>query len=115
MSGDSVIEEEDWRGEASALILEKTGIQIGWDLLTEDVSPDSRVPLQAPPRRKAATIVPAASGQKNKETIDIPGGQSVNSTITSVNSISSLLKEKLQLSIPAALRSSKKQQHADYR
>lgn len=47
--------------------------------------------------------------------MDLPGAQSANSTITSVNSISSLLKEKLQLSLPQALRSSKKRQNADYR
>ncbi|CAB0039789.1 unnamed protein product [Trichogramma brassicae] len=40
---------------------------------------------------------------------------SANSTITSVNSISSLLKEKLQWTIPQALRNSAKRQNADYR
>lgn len=55
--------------------------------------------------------------QKNgaNDTSEISDIQSLNSTITSVNSISSLLKEKLQLSLPQALRSSKKRQNADYR
>lgn len=47
--------------------------------------------------------------------MDYPNAQSTNSTITSVNSISSLLKEKLQWSIPAALRNSKIRRNADYR
>ncbi|XP_046432463.1 myogenesis-regulating glycosidase [Neodiprion fabricii] len=76
----------------------------------------AKVPLQAPSRRKPPPIGFISPAHKMaRETIEISGGQSVNSTITSVNSISSLLKEKLQLSIPQALRSSKKQQNADYR
>ncbi|XP_076644514.1 myogenesis-regulating glycosidase isoform X2 [Halictus rubicundus] len=74
-----------------------------------------RVPLQAPPRRKIRTM-PAMMNQKlGTDQLELPGGQSANSTITSVNSISSLLKEKLQMSLPQALRSSKKRQNADYR
>ncbi|KAK2579191.1 hypothetical protein KPH14_002712 [Odynerus spinipes] len=75
-----------------------------------------KVPLQAPPRRKSRAASPSMTQKLGNDPIDIPGGpQSANSTITSVNSISSLLKEKLQLSIPQALRSSKKRQNADYR
>lgn len=72
--------------------------------------------MQAPPRRKSRAASPSMTQKLGNEPIDLPGGaQSTNSTITSVNSISSLLKEKLQLSIPQALRSSKKRQNADYR
>lgn len=71
-----------------------------------------RVPLQAPPRRKSKIVV---MNQKHDSGNDLADIQSPNSTITSVNSISSLLKEKLQLSIPQALRSSKKRQNDDYR
>lgn len=46
---------------------------------------------------------------------ELSGAQSANSTITSVNSISSLLKEKLQLSLPQALRNNARRQNADYR
>ncbi|XP_076294139.1 uncharacterized protein LOC143215687 isoform X2 [Lasioglossum baleicum] len=75
----------------------------------------AKVPLQAPPRRKIRTM-PAMMNQKlGTDQLELPGGQSANSTITSVNSISSLLKEKLQMSLPQALRSSKKRQNADYR
>ncbi|KAI4477028.1 hypothetical protein M0804_013029 [Polistes exclamans] len=75
-----------------------------------------KIPLQAPPRRKSRAASPSITQRLGNESIDIPGGvQSANSTITSVNSISSLLKEKLQLSIPQALRSNKKRQNADYR
>lgn len=72
--------------------------------------------MQAPPRRKSK-IFSSSGIQKhnNHDTNEIIDMQSPNSTITSVNSISSLLKEKLQLSIPQALRSSKKRQNADYR
>ncbi|KAK0085438.1 hypothetical protein PV325_005213 [Microctonus aethiopoides] len=75
-----------------------------------------KAPLQAPPRRKGK-IFSSSGIQKhnNHDTNEIIDMQSPNSTITSVNSISSLLKEKLQLSIPQALRSSKKRQNADYR
>lgn len=76
----------------------------------------AKIPLQAPPRRKSRAASPSMTQKLGNEPIDLPGGaQSTNSTITSVNSISSLLKEKLQLSIPQALRSSKKRQNADYR
>ncbi|KAG7189909.1 hypothetical protein KM043_006078 [Ampulex compressa] len=78
----------------------------------------NRVPLQAPPRRKAGKAErrsPSAARKLPEDPMDLPGAQSANSTITSVNSISSLLKEKLQLSIPQALRSSRKRQNADYR
>ncbi|XP_026675374.1 myogenesis-regulating glycosidase isoform X2 [Ceratina calcarata] len=74
-----------------------------------------RVPLQAPPRRKSRVVSPMVNQKLGNDPMELSGGQSVNSTITSVNSISSLLKEKLQLSIPHALRSSKKRQNADYR
>ncbi|XP_044006466.1 myogenesis-regulating glycosidase isoform X2 [Aphidius gifuensis] len=74
-----------------------------------------RVPLQTPPRRVPKIV--SSMNQKNgaNDTSEISDIQSLNSTITSVNSISSLLKEKLQLSLPQALRSSKKRQNADYR
>lgn len=58
---------------------------------------------------------PMINKKLGNDPMELSGGQSANSTITSVNSISSLLKEKLQLSIPQALRSSKKRQNADYR
>ncbi|CAD6207348.1 GSCOCG00010182001-RA-CDS [Cotesia congregata] len=72
----------------------------------------AKVPLQAPPRRKSKIAV---MNQKLDAGVDIADIQTPNSTITSVNSISSLLKEKLQLSIPQALRSNKKRQNDDYR
>ncbi|XP_076625553.1 uncharacterized protein LOC143343964 isoform X1 [Colletes latitarsis] len=75
----------------------------------------AKVPLQAPPRRKGRVVAPIMNQKLGNNSMELPGGQSVNSTITSVNSISSLLKEKLQLSLPQALRSSKKRQNADYR
>ncbi|CAK9823352.1 Myogenesis-regulating glycosidase [Anthophora retusa] len=75
----------------------------------------AKVPLQAPPRRKNRTMSPMTNQKLGNNPMELSGAQSVNSTITSVNSISSLLKEKLQLSIPQALRSSKKRQNADYR
>ncbi|XP_012141240.1 myogenesis-regulating glycosidase isoform X4 [Megachile rotundata] len=75
----------------------------------------AKVPLQAPPRRKSRAISPMMNQKLGNDPMELTGGQSANSTITSVNSISSLLKEKLQLSIPQALRSSKKRQNADYR
>ncbi|XP_003397370.2 uncharacterized protein LOC100643654 isoform X1 [Bombus terrestris] len=75
----------------------------------------AKVPLQAPPRRKGRTMSPMINKKLGNDPMELSGGQSANSTITSVNSISSLLKEKLQLSIPQALRSSKKRQNADYR
>ncbi|XP_053985952.1 uncharacterized protein LOC128880184 isoform X2 [Hylaeus volcanicus] len=75
----------------------------------------AKVPLQAPPRRKGRVVGPMISQKLGNNSLDLPGGQSASSTITSVNSISSLLKEKLQLSLPQALRSSKKRQNADYR
>ncbi|KAK9296267.1 hypothetical protein QLX08_009689 [Tetragonisca angustula] len=75
----------------------------------------AKVPLQAPPRRKSRAMSPMISEKLGNDPMELSGAQSVNSTITSVNSISSLLKEKLQLSIPQALRSSKKRQNADYR
>ena len=75
-----------------------------------------RVPLQASPRRKARVVSSSVGNQKlSSDMSDLPDIQSPNSTITSVNSISSLLKEKLQQSIPHALRSSKKRQNADYK
>ncbi|XP_043284957.1 uncharacterized protein [Venturia canescens] len=74
-----------------------------------------KVPLQAPPRRKPRVVPSSGSHKFGADGSDIPDVQSPNSTITSVNSISSLLKEKLQLSIPQALRSSKKRQDADYK
>ncbi|XP_017793587.1 PREDICTED: uncharacterized protein LOC108575329 isoform X1 [Habropoda laboriosa] len=75
----------------------------------------AKVPLQAPPRKKNRTMSPMMNQKLGNNPMELSGAQSVNSTITSVNSISSLLKEKLQLSIPQALRSSKKRQNADYR
>ncbi|EFN82516.1 myogenesis-regulating glycosidase isoform X2 [Harpegnathos saltator] len=74
-----------------------------------------RIPLQAPPRRKGRAISPSMNEKMGNDPTELSGVQSANSTITSVNSISSLLKEKLQLSIPQALRSSKRRQNADYR
>lgn len=74
-----------------------------------------RVPLQTSPRR-VPKIIPSINQKHGaNDTSEISDIQSLNSTITSVNSISSLLKEKLQLSLPQALRSSKKRQNADYR
>ncbi|XP_076231936.1 uncharacterized protein LOC143177703 isoform X2 [Calliopsis andreniformis] len=75
----------------------------------------AKVPLQAPPRRKSRAVSPMINQKLGNDPMELPGAQSANSTITSVNSISSLLKEKLQLSLPQALRSSKKRQNADYR
>ncbi|XP_078039738.1 uncharacterized protein LOC144471509 isoform X1 [Augochlora pura] len=75
----------------------------------------AKVPLQAPPRRKIRTVPPMMNQKLGTDQLELPGAQSANSTITSVNSISSLLKEKLQMSLPQALRSSKKRQNADYR
>ncbi|XP_031845776.1 uncharacterized protein LOC116432689 isoform X2 [Nomia melanderi] len=75
----------------------------------------AKVPLQAPPRRKTRTVSPMMNQKLGTDQLELPGAQSANSTITSVNSISSLLKEKLQMSLPQALRSSKKRQNADYR
>ncbi|XP_012268655.2 myogenesis-regulating glycosidase isoform X2 [Athalia rosae] len=83
----------------------------------DDVNEDemAKMPLQASLQSRPTPIAPMSQGQKGNREMDIPGGQSVNSTITSVNSISSLLKERFQLALPQALRSSKKQQNADYR
>ncbi|KAL0131979.1 hypothetical protein PUN28_000031 [Cardiocondyla obscurior] len=75
----------------------------------------AKVPLQAPPRRKGRIVSPTVNEKMGNDTTELSGVQSVNSTITSVNSISSLLKEKLQLSLPQALRSSARRQNADYR
>lgn len=74
-----------------------------------------RVPLQAPPRRKAKVMSPMINEKMGNDATELSGVQSANSTITSVNSISSLLKEKLQQSLPQALRSSARRQNADYR
>ncbi|XP_032685620.1 myogenesis-regulating glycosidase isoform X2 [Odontomachus brunneus] len=74
-----------------------------------------KVPLQAPPRRKGRAVSPSMNEKMGNDPTELSSVQSANSTITSVNSISSLLKEKLQLSIPQALRSSKRRQNADYR
>ncbi|XP_015118712.1 myogenesis-regulating glycosidase isoform X1 [Diachasma alloeum] len=73
-----------------------------------------KVPLQAPPRRKPK-IIPMVKKPGTGNSTEISDIQSPNSTITSVNSISSLLKEKLQFTLPQALRSSKRRQNADYR
>ncbi|XP_066586866.1 uncharacterized protein [Prorops nasuta] len=75
----------------------------------------AKMPLQSPPRRKSRIISSPMSQKISSDSMDLAGVQSANSTITSVNSISSLLKEKLQLSIPQALRTNKKRQNADYR
>lgn len=75
----------------------------------------SRVPLQAPPRRKSRVMQPPMNEKMGNDATELSGGQSANSTITSVNSISSLLKEKLQLSLPQALRNNARRQNADYR
>ncbi|XP_033207115.1 myogenesis-regulating glycosidase isoform X2 [Belonocnema kinseyi] len=83
---------------------------------TEDEENDdefSKIPLQTPPRRKTAS--PTSNRKLGNESLELPGVQSPHSTITSVNSIQSLLKEKFQLSLPQALRSNKKRQNADYR
>ncbi|XP_014471430.1 PREDICTED: uncharacterized protein LOC106742734 [Dinoponera quadriceps] len=74
-----------------------------------------KIPLQAPPRRKGRAVSPSVNEKMGNDPMELSGVQSANSTITSVNSISSLLKEKLQLSLPQALRSSKRRQNADYR
>jgi len=74
-----------------------------------------RVPLQAPPRRKGRIVSSSVNEKMGNDTTELSGVQSATSTITSVNSISSLLKEKLQLSLPQALRSSARRQNADYR
>ncbi|XP_011340257.1 uncharacterized protein LOC105281033 isoform X2 [Ooceraea biroi] len=75
----------------------------------------AKVPLQAPPRRKGRAMSPSINEKMRNDTTELSGVQSANSTITSVNSISSLLKEKLQLSLPQALRSNTRRQNADYR
>ncbi|XP_011641719.1 uncharacterized protein LOC105430077 isoform X1 [Pogonomyrmex barbatus] len=75
----------------------------------------ARVPLQAPPRRKGRTMSPSVNEKMGNDATELSGVQSATSTITSVNSISSLLKEKLQLSLPQALRNSARRQNADYR
>ncbi|XP_011872038.1 PREDICTED: uncharacterized protein LOC105564344 isoform X2 [Vollenhovia emeryi] len=75
----------------------------------------AKVPLQAPPRRKSRIVSPSVNEKMGNDTTELSGVQSATSTITSVNSISSLLKEKLQLSLPQALRSSARRQNADYR
>ncbi|XP_077259275.1 uncharacterized protein LOC143895798 isoform X2 [Temnothorax americanus] len=75
----------------------------------------AKVPLQAPPRRKGRIVSPSVNEKMGNDTTELSGVQSATSTITSVNSISSLLKEKLQLSLPQALRSSARRQNADYR
>ena len=74
-----------------------------------------RVPLQAPPRRKGRIVSSSVNEKMANDTTELSGVQSATSTITSVNSISSLLKEKLQLSLPQALRNSARRQNADYR
>ncbi|XP_039314265.1 uncharacterized protein LOC105203071 isoform X2 [Solenopsis invicta] len=75
----------------------------------------AKVPLQAPPRRKGRIVSSSVSEKMGNDATELSGVQSATSTITSVNSISSLLKEKLQLSLPQALRSSARRQNADYR
>ncbi|XP_043473616.1 myogenesis-regulating glycosidase isoform X3 [Leptopilina heterotoma] len=83
---------------------------------TEDEENDekfSKIPVQPSPRRKS--ISPAANQKLGNENLNLPGAPSPHSTITSVNSIQSLLKEKFQLSLPQALRNSKQRQNADYR
>ncbi|XP_016845617.1 myogenesis-regulating glycosidase isoform X3 [Nasonia vitripennis] len=86
---------------------------------TEDEENDeesSKIPLQSSQRQAGSNVPsPTISRKLTNDHMDYPNAQSTNSTITSVNSISSLLKEKLQWTIPAALRSSKKRQNADYR
>jgi len=74
-----------------------------------------RVPLQAPPRRKGRVMQSSMNEKMGNDATELSGAPSANSTITSVNSISSLLKEKLQLSLPQALRNSTRRQNADYR
>ncbi|XP_012220427.1 uncharacterized protein [Linepithema humile] len=83
----------------------------------EEVNDDElvKVPLQAPPRRKGKIMSSSINEKMGNDATELSGVQSANSTITSVNSISSLLKEKLQLSLPQALRSSARRQNADYR
>ncbi|XP_012532072.2 myogenesis-regulating glycosidase isoform X3 [Monomorium pharaonis] len=75
----------------------------------------AKVPLQAPPRRKSRIVSSSVNEKMGNDATELSSAQSATSTITSVNSISSLLKEKLQLSLPQALRSSAKRQNADYR
>ncbi|XP_072759476.1 uncharacterized protein [Anoplolepis gracilipes] len=92
------------------------GSPLGSD--TEEEANDeelAKVPLQAPPRRKSRVMQPSVNEKMGNDATELSGAQSANSTITSVNSISSLLKEKLQLSLPQALRSSARRQNADYR
>ena len=102
--------------DISCLFENLSSIIAGTDMpLSNALSPFliARIPLQTHLRP------PAPSGFSRKIRADqhelAPGAQSQNSTITSVNSISSLLKEKLQWTIPQALRNTKKQQTADYR
>ncbi|KAM0730948.1 Myogenesis-regulating glycosidase [Formica fusca] len=92
------------------------GSPLGSD--TEEEANDeelAKVPLQAPPRRKSRVMQSPMNEKMGNDATELSGGQSANSTITSVNSISSLLKEKLQLSLPQALRNSARRQNADYR
>ncbi|XP_051156441.1 myogenesis-regulating glycosidase isoform X1 [Leptopilina boulardi] len=83
---------------------------------TEDEENDekfSKIPVQPPPRRKSTS--PASNQKLENDNLNPPGAPSPHSTITSVNSIQSLLKEKFQLSLPQALRNNKQRQNADYR
>ncbi|KAL6446576.1 hypothetical protein ACFW04_001242 [Cataglyphis niger] len=92
------------------------GSPLGSD--TEEEANDEelvKVPLQAPPRRKSRVMQPSMNEKMGNDATELSGAQSANSTITSVNSISSLLKEKLQLSLPQALRNNARRQNADYR
>lgn len=69
--------------------------------------------MQPSSRRKS--ISPVLNQKLGNENSNLPGAPSLHSTITSVNSIQSLLKEKFQLSLPQSLRNSKQRQNADYR
>ncbi|GAB1860084.1 Uncharacterized family 31 glucosidase KIAA1161 [Camponotus japonicus] len=92
------------------------GSPLGSD--TEEEANDeelAKVPLQAPPRRKGRIMQSSMNEKMGNDATELSGAPSANSTITSVNSISSLLKEKLQLSLPQALRNSTRRQNADYR
>ncbi|KAJ8688564.1 hypothetical protein QAD02_024359 [Eretmocerus hayati] len=75
----------------------------------------AKIPLQSKPKHSPTIVPPSNSRKLPDDHMDYANAQSTNSTITSVNSISSLLKEKLQWTLPQVLRNSRKQQNADYR
>ena len=72
-----------------------------------------RIPLQSPNSRPNPTIVRSKLSNDHLDYTNTQSGN--NSTVTSVNSLSSLLKEKLQWTIPQALRNNAKNQNAEFR